>query len=456
MDLRQIKTKTRSILQPYFTKAVPFSPDLETEYQIQLREEKIRLARESSILALVLFLAFGILDIWAIPSALSTAWTVRFTILPVVLVVVFLTTKKQFYLEHYVAITALQYLYYGGAIAIIIYASNIGDVGRTVYYAGLLLVTMALYSWTFLPIRVAASIGLIMAIVYALIAILHQNILQTQSIIFMANCFFLVSANIIGFISYRERDQYFRENYMLRKSLRHSDQMKTQFLSSMSHELRTPLNAIINFNQLIAMGTAGPVTEEQGKMLDIALNSSLHLLQLINDVLDITKIQAGKLILYVEEDVNLSDEIGTVLGIAQPLLEKQNALLEQSVRFLQEIDDDLPLIRCDRRRVRQILLNLLSNAIKFTEKGSITLRAKIKEREILFEVTDTGPGIPENLQAQIFEPFVQTMDGIKHAQGSGLGLPISHNLVQAHGGDLWMQSRVGEGSSFFFTLPLCP
>ena len=237
------------------------------------------------------------------------------------------------------------------------------------------------------------------------------------------------------------------------RELERADLMKSQFLASMSHELRTPLNSIINFTQLIAMGVAGPVTKEQLTMLNTSLSSSKHLLQLINDVLDISKIQAGKLSLYIEEDVNLNDEIQAVIDIAEPLLQKQNATLEKPIQFIQDIDKNLPLTACDRRRIRQILLNLLSNAIKFTEKGSITLSAKKKGNEFIFAVMDTGPGIPEEMQSNIFEPFIQVTDGMKHTQGTGLGLPISRSLAQAHGGDLWMESKVNEGSTFFFTLP---
>jgi len=162
------------------------------------------------------------------------------------------------------------------------------------------------------------------------------------------------------------------------RELERADLMKSQFLASMSHELRTPLNAIINFTQLIAMGVAGPVTDEQLTMLNTSLSSSKHLLQLINDVLDISKIQAGKLSLYIEDDVNLNEEIRGVVEMAEPILQKQNASLEKPVQFIQDIDQNLPLTACDRRRFRQILLNLLSNAIKFTEGGSITLSAKKK------------------------------------------------------------------------------
>lgn len=250
--------------------------------------------------------------------------------------------------------------------------------------------------------------------------------------------------------------QLYRQQEHVAQELERADLMKSQFLASMSHELRTPLNAIINFTQLIAMGVAGPVSEEQVSMLNTSLSSSKHLLQLINDVLDISKIQAGKLSLYIEENVNLNDEIRAVVDMAEPLLGKHNAILEQPIGFIQDIDNDLPLVACDRRRIRQILLNLLSNAIKFTEEGSITLSVKTNEEEIIFAVMDTGPGIPQELQSRIFEPFVQVTDDIKHTQGTGLGLPISRSLVQAHGGVLWMESLVGEGTTFFFSLPFHP
>jgi len=144
-----------------------------------------------------------------------------------------------------------------------------------------------------------------------------------------------------------------------------------------------------------------------------------------------------------------------VAEIIGPLLQKQNATLEQPIQFVQDIDDNLPLIACDRRRIRQVLLNLMSNAIKFTEKGIISLSVKSQGDEILFAVMDTGLGISQEMKERIFQPFIQTANIIKHVQGIGLGIHISRNLIQAHGGDLWVESKIGEGSTFFFTLPVC-
>jgi signal transduction histidine kinase len=229
--------------------------------------------------------------------------------------------------------------------------------------------------------------------------------------------------------------------------LRRADQMKSQFLSSVSHELRTPLNAIINLVEMVALGMVGPVTDEQKELLNQSLLSSQHLLQLINDVLDVSKIQAGQLKLFVETNVNLYNELDAVVVMVKPLLEKK------PIELILDIDPNLPIIAGDRRRLRQILINLLSNAIKFTDTGSVTLCARKQEDHIQFSVIDTGYGVPVESQSAIFEPFVQSSDGVKQ-EGTGLGLPISRSLAQAHGGDLWMESQVGRGTAFHFTIPI--
>lgn len=248
--------------------------------------------------------------------------------------------------------------------------------------------------------------------------------------------------------------QLFSEAEEARKVAEQANTMKSAFLANMSHELRTPLNAIINFTELVQMGVMGDVNADQKEALGHSLGSSKHLLQLINDVLDISKIQAGKLTLFMDQQVDLQTEINDVLRMVEPLMQKQRDLYEYDVQLVKDVDADLPLIDCDRRRIRQVLLNLLSNAIKFTQKGSITLSVKRKGEELEFAIMDTGQGIPADMQAQIFEPFLQTADGAKHAEGTGLGLPITRSLVEAHGGRMWLESTPGEGSAFFFTLPV--
>lgn len=244
--------------------------------------------------------------------------------------------------------------------------------------------------------------------------------------------------------------QLYDKQIQLAEELRRADEIKSKFLATMSHELRTPLNAIMNFTEMVALGMIGPVTEEQAKLLHQVLDNSDHLLNLINDVLDLSKIQADRLVLFVEEDVDLYKELETVTNTIEALLK------DKPVTLVQDIEDDLPLVAVDRRRVRQILLNLLSNATKFTKAGHITLHVEHQNNHILFTVSDTGSGISEEQQKIIFEPFIQTEDGLKQRQGTGLGLPITKSLVEAHGGHLWVQSESGEGATFFAKIPLKP
>jgi PAS domain S-box-containing protein len=229
---------------------------------------------------------------------------------------------------------------------------------------------------------------------------------------------------------------------------RAADRVKSQFLASMSHELRTPLNAILNFTEFMLVEMLGPVNERQKDALDKILGSGRHLLSLINDVLDITKIEAGMMRLFVEDEVDLHQELSSVIATAETLVKNKR------VKFVTDIDNDLPIMVGDKRRIRQILLNLISNAAKFTEQGTITLSVKRRETDILFMVSDTGPGITLQDQEMIFEPFRQSDSGFKSGSGTGLGLPISRRLAEAHGGRLWLESEPGDGATFFVALPI--
>lgn len=244
-----------------------------------------------------------------------------------------------------------------------------------------------------------------------------------------------------------ETKRLYDEQVRLTEQLRQLDQLKSHFLASVSHELRTPLNAVLNFTEFVAMGLMGEVNERQKDALDKALDSGRHLLSLINDVLDITKIESGMLNLFIEDNIDLNDELNPVIEAVQSML------TEKVVTFKTEIEKPLPPVRGDRRRIRQVLYNLLSNAAKFTDQGTITLRVHHRDGSIEFAVIDTGPGIPKEQQSIIFEPFTQTDAGIRHAGGTGLGLPISLRLIQAHGGRLWVESEPGQGSAFYVSLP---
>jgi signal transduction histidine kinase len=227
-----------------------------------------------------------------------------------------------------------------------------------------------------------------------------------------------------------------------------SDQVKSAFLASMSHELRTPLNAIINFTRYVAKGSLGPINEEQVETLNEVVDSAKHLLNLINDVLDMSKIEAGSLNLFIEDNVNLNAILHSVTSTGKILIG------EKPIELVSDVPDDLPIIRGDRQRILQILLNIMSNAAKFTEKGSIKIHARQANQEVIFSITDTGPGIDEKDQAAVFEAFKQTNTGLRQQSGTGLGMPISRNLAEAHGGRLWLESEAGKGSTFYVAIPI--
>ncbi len=233
-----------------------------------------------------------------------------------------------------------------------------------------------------------------------------------------------------------------------------ADRLKSQFLANMSHELRTPLNSIIGFSRVILKGIDGPITDLQQQDLSAIYSSGQHLLGLINDVLDLSKIEAGKMELSIEENVNLTDIIKGVMSTTTGLVK------DKSIQLRLEIEEPLPMLRINSMKIRQVLLNLLSNAAKFTEKGTITLKAKVQKNqvglaEIFVAVNDTGPGIAEEDQTKLFQAFSQ-VDGslTRKTGGSGLGLSISQHLVQMHGGRIGLESEIGKGSTFFFGLPL--
>jgi signal transduction histidine kinase len=242
--------------------------------------------------------------------------------------------------------------------------------------------------------------------------------------------------------------QLFADANQARQEAEQANIVKSQFLASMSHELRTPLNAILNFTQFVSTGVLGTVNTDQVDMLDKVVQSGQHLLSLINDVLDISKIEAGALKLFVEANVDLRHEASAVVDTAHSLIGKK------PITLAFDAADNLPLIVGDKRRIRQIMLNLISNACKFTEKGSIRIEIKLDQQNVLFAVHDTGPGIAPEDAALVFEVFRQSSTGLHQGEGTGLGLPISQRLAEAHGGQLWLESVPGQGANFFVSLPI--
>jgi signal transduction histidine kinase/CheY-like chemotaxis protein len=263
----------------------------------------------------------------------------------------------------------------------------------------------------------------------------------------------LVSAMANQTASALDNALLYNEQLRTAEQLRELDKLKNQFLANMSHELRTPLNSIIGFSRVILKGIDGPVTDLQQQDLTAIYNAGQHLLGLINDILDLSRIEAGKMELNFE-DVEIETLITSVMATARGLVKEKKIMLEQRVQ------SNIPLIRADATRIRQVLLNLLQNAAKFTDKGHIRVLAGLDSSNdnkpvLKVSVEDTGIGISAEDQESLFQPFTQVDSSTtRKVGGTGLGLSISKNLIDLHSGEIGVESEVGKGSTFYFTLPI--
>ena len=245
-----------------------------------------------------------------------------------------------------------------------------------------------------------------------------------------------------------ENARLFREIEDKSDELAQASQHKSQFLANMSHELRTPLNAILGYTELISDEIYGPVPESIREVLGRVEHNGRHLLDLINAVLDISKIEAGRLTLNLT-DFSLRDLIYEAVAAVEPLA------AEKGLAVTVEAPTDLPSARADTPRIRQVLLNLLGNAIKFTETGKITLQARVHDDDFDVRVTDTGPGIAPADRQRIFDEFQQIDNSsTREKGGTGLGLAISRRIMHLHGGEMGVESVLGEGSVFWLRLPV--
>jgi signal transduction histidine kinase len=231
------------------------------------------------------------------------------------------------------------------------------------------------------------------------------------------------------------------------RELETASQHKSEFLANMSHELRTPLNAILGFSQVLQKNLFGELNEKQEEYVEDILSSGNHLLALINDVLDLSKVEAGQIELEVAPfSLREAVERGVVM-----IRERAS---KNGVALAAEVEPEAQVVTADERRIRQILFNLLSNAVKFTPAGGrIDVSAARVDAEIQVAVADTGAGIASQDLDRIFEEFQQTDAGAKQQEGTGLGLALSKRLVELHGGRIWVESELGVGSRFVFTLP---
>ena len=240
----------------------------------------------------------------------------------------------------------------------------------------------------------------------------------------------------------------FRELEAKSRELEVASRHKSQFLANMSHELRTPLNAILGYGELIVDGIYGEVPERMREVLERVDASGRHLLGLINDVLDLSKIEAGQLVLALA-DYSMKETVESVIASLDALA------VEKGLTLAVDLAPGLPTGRGDQRRLIQVLLNLVGNAIKFTEEGGVGVQVVASGPAFEVSVRDTGPGIAPADQARIFEEFQQADASTTRPKGgTGLGLAIARRIVALHGGRLWVESTPGEGATFRFSIPV--
>jgi signal transduction histidine kinase len=231
---------------------------------------------------------------------------------------------------------------------------------------------------------------------------------------------------------------------------RSANKIKSEFLANTSHELRTPLNSVIGFSEILLEESMGDLNDTQKKYVSNISKSGKHLLEIINEILDLSRIESGKIEIHREKfDLNkVFEEIREVMT---------SQAAAKSIDLQITSNENNLTVFADRRMIKQIIFNLVDNAMKFTpQNGNVSITAKISnENKILVSVSDTGIGIPENKIEEIFDPFIQVDGSTKRSYGGiGLGLSIVKKYVEMHGGDVWVESKIGEGSIFMFTLPI--
>jgi len=258
----------------------------------------------------------------------------------------------------------------------------------------------------------------------------------------------LVETSSVGLAATLESTRLFDNIQATNERLRALDQLKNRFLANMAHELRTPLNAIIGFSRVILKGIDGPITSKQEEDLTAIYENGQHLLLLINDVLDLAKIEAGKIALVIET-IDLAELLTNIVSTIRGVLH------DKPVSLQVEVESGIPRIEGDKIRLRQILLNLLSNAAKYTAEGQISCRiAHVDGEHVQIVIHDTGVGIAPTDFGRLFRAFEQADSTSRSAQGTGLGLPISKSLVEMHHGRIWFESVLNQGSTFYVLLPV--
>lgn len=405
-------------------------------------------ARAGLTLGFLLYSVFGILDIWMIPDQKETVWVIR-AVVCAVFILCFLFSFLHAFKQHNQPSQLIAALI--GGLGVVYMVAIIPLEAGYYYYAGLILAVVFYYIIIGLNFTKALFANLILVFAYEIV-VLTKN-LPIHMIV--NNNFFLIGVSIIagtgGYIIEHQRRIAFYQSLRIKTLKEQADlavKAKSQFFANMSHELRTPLNAIIGYSEMLLENVSEKDNKEQHSDLSAIENSGRHLLGLINDILDLAKVDSGKFELFLE-DIEIPKLLNEVKATAMPLASKNG----NEVIF--DAYDAPPVMRTDSMRLSQVLLNLISNACKFTHNGTITIRVNTNKNHALFSVQDTGVGMTHEQLKKVFNEFQQADSSVAGSYGgTGLGLSISKQLVEMMGGDISVLSEPGKGTTFTANLPI--
>jgi signal transduction histidine kinase len=405
-------------------------------------------ARVGLVLALVLYLCFAFLDTWILPEQKESIWLIRAFAACTFLACLFISYSPLFKLHNQAIqfITAMV-----GGLGLVAMVAIIPLEAVYYYYVGVILAIVFYYVVIGLEFNNALYANLLTIVCYEIVAFTRELPL----VMIVNNNFFLIGFSIVaassGYVMERQRRLSFlqsREMEFLKEKADAANQAKSRFFANMSHELRTPLNAIIGYSEILLEDASNRNDKQEYSDLKSIWNSGRHLLRLINDILDLAKIESGGFEL-ISENTPLAKLLNEIESTALPLATKNN---NKIIFHTKNIPHE---IQVDSVRLKQILLNLIGNACKFTKKGEITVKVERNENNVIFSVQDTGIGMsPEQLE-KIFSEFQQAEASVAVIYGgTGLGLPISKQLVELMGGNISVSSEPGRGSEFQVLLPI--
>jgi len=428
--------------------------------------------RVSFVLVTFLYGIFGILDSIMFPEYARVFHIIRYLFVVPFLSLVFLLSFTKVFQKIWQALLLISFII--GAFGISIMTMLVPE--NYTYYAGMMLIFSAGYFFIKLRFFLASIAGWATLLIYNIGAIYYA---QTPIILIINNNFFFVSANIIGMFAAYNIEYYARRNFFLNYELDHeklliedinknlektieertnelqrakeraeeSDRLKSAFLANMSHEIRTPMNGILGFAEILKEPDL--TSDQQQEYLSIIEKSGARMLNIINDIVDISKIEAGLVKLDIRES-NINEQIKYIFTFFKPEVEAKGMMLS----YRNSLPTEESIVYTDREKTYAILTNLVKNAIKYSHKGAIEFGYLKKGDFLEFYVKDDGIGIAKDRQEAIFERFVQAdIADLQARQGAGLGLSISKAYIEMLGGRLWVESELGNGSTFYFSLP---